>query len=115
MKRLGERADLARLRRRADAVGRTVRVVSGDDDKASVLAAFADQLELPAWFGRNFDALIDALRELPDPSGAGVELVWAPDPALAASHRETFDTMLELLAGVEAERPDLAVTVVGAR
>lgn len=115
MKRLGERADLARLQRQADAAGRVVRVVSGGVDKSSVLAAFAEQLGLPAWFGHNYDALVDALRETSDEQARPIELVWSPDPALAANHRETFQTVLDLLAAVEAERPDLAVTVVAAR
>lgn len=35
------------------------------EDKRDVLAAFARGLELPAWFGMNWDALYDALADLP--------------------------------------------------
>ena len=38
-------------------LGHDVRVVSGGDDKAGVLDAFATGLELPDWFGHNWDAL----------------------------------------------------------
>ena len=41
-------------------LGHDVRIVSGGDDKAGVLDAFATDLELPDWFGRNWDALVDA-------------------------------------------------------
>lgn len=46
--------------------GWTVRVVDLADarDKAAIMDAFVAALDLPAWFGRNWDALADALRDL---------------------------------------------------
>mgnify|MGYP003296609880 CR=1 FL=1 len=78
-------ADAMRLMKRKDAstipirgylrwLGHDVRVVSGGDDKAGVLDAFATGLELPGWFGHNWDALVDALRDLDAPRGVPIEL-----------------------------------------
>ncbi len=46
--------------------GWSVRVVDlgSVGDKASLLDAFASGVEMPAWVGRNWDALSDALRDL---------------------------------------------------
>ena len=45
-------------------------------DKEAVLAAFADSLQFPDWFGRNWDALEDMLRDLAWwPSGTRGRLV----------------------------------------
>ena len=53
---------------------RIVGAVSGGVDKATVLDAFAADLDLPDWFGRNWDALLDALRDLEVPRGQTLEL-----------------------------------------
>lgn len=46
--------------------GWSVRVVdlAVAPDKAAIMDAFAAALELPSWFGRNWDALADVLRDL---------------------------------------------------
>lgn len=46
--------------------GWSVRVVDLADatDKAAIMERFVDGLALPAWFGRNWDALSDSLRDL---------------------------------------------------
>lgn len=56
-------SEVAELMTRA---GWTVRVVDLADapDKAAIMDAFVVALDLPAWFGRNWDALADALRDL---------------------------------------------------
>jgi RNAse (barnase) inhibitor barstar len=94
-------------------LGHDVRVVSGGEDKESVLDAFATGLALPDWFGRNWDALLDALRDL-DPAGgrAGVALVWDHTLALRDGDRATYRTVLDVLEQVEDEREDLRVTVI---
>lgn len=63
--------------------GPVIRVaLSGCRDKAALMDAFARALALPSSFGRNWDALYDALRERP---GCRVEVegwttfrLWAP-------------------------------------
>ena len=93
-------------------LGHDVRVVSGGHDKEGVLDAFATDLELPDWFGRNWDALVDALRDLDAPRGVPIELVWDRAAALRARDREAFDTVVEILEQVADERDDLNITVV---
>jgi hypothetical protein len=46
--------------------GWSVRVVDLAEaaDKAAIMERFVDGLALPAWFGRNWDALSDSLRDL---------------------------------------------------
>jgi hypothetical protein len=59
-------------------LGHDVRIVgraSGGVDKPTVLAAFAADLDLPDWFRHNWDALLDALRDLDVPRGQILELV----------------------------------------
>jgi len=56
-------SDVVELMTRA---GWTVRVVDLAEarDKAAIMDAFVAALDLPAWFGRNWDALADALKDL---------------------------------------------------
>ena len=93
-------------------LGHDVRVVSGGDDKAGVLDAFATDLGLPDWFGRNWDALVDALRDLDARRGVPIELVWDHAAALRERDRDAFDTVVEILEQVADERDDLNITVV---
>ena len=93
-------------------LGHDVRVVSGGDDKDSVLDAFAAGLDLPDWFGHNWDALVDALRDLDGPRGVPIELVWDHARALREGDRATFDTVVDILEQVDEERDDLNVTVI---
>ena len=55
--------------------------VAGALDKAGILAAFAAGLSSPAWVGRNWDALLDALRDLswwqPGERGRAIVVVGA--------------------------------------
>jgi RNAse (barnase) inhibitor barstar len=93
-------------------LGHDVRVVSGGDDKASVLDAFASGLELPAWFGSNWDALLDALRDLDGPRGVPIELVWDHARGLRLADPAAYETVVEILEQVDEERDDLNVTVI---
>ena len=51
------------------------RQVVGGMDKLSVLTAFADAIGAPSWFGKNYDALTDALRDLADADGRTIEII----------------------------------------
>ena len=77
-----------------------------------MLDAFATDLELPDWFGRNWDALVDALRDLDAQRGVPIELVWDDAAALRERDRDAFDTVVEILEQVADERDDLIITVV---
>ncbi|MEO7131090.1 MAG: barstar family protein [Dermatophilaceae bacterium] len=94
------------------AQGFDVRVVPAGLTKAAVLTEFATALGLPEWFGHNWDALLDALRDLGNDDGRHIELVWDQVRVLRKTDRRTFRTVLEILEQVEAERDDLRVTVI---
>lgn len=93
-------------------LGHDVRVVTGGHDKASVLEAFATGLDLPDWFGHNWDALLDALRDLEGTRGVPIELVWDRTHGLRLADRPTYETVVEILEQVDDERDDLNVTVI---
>lgn len=101
-------AHLAGLRDR----GRDVRVVRSARGKDAILDAFADALELPDWFGDNWDALVDALREVEGHEGRAVEIVWDRVRRLREDDPRTYATVLDILEQVAGERDDLGVTVV---
>lgn len=97
------------------ALGHDVRIVgpvSGGVDKASVLEAFATGLDLPGWFGRNWDALLDALRDLDVPRGQTLELVWDHVGALRRVDHDTYETVVDILEQVQDERDDVRVTII---
>jgi RNAse (barnase) inhibitor barstar len=93
-------------------LGRDVRIVSGGEDKESVLDAFARDLGLPDWFGRNWDALLDALRDLDPSDDEPIELVWDHAARLRERDRVAYETVVDILEQVADERGDLNVTVV---
>jgi len=80
---------------------------SGCADKRDVLSAIARALELPSWFGLNWDALYDALTDLPQQrpaAGYVLLLEHLPDgprfgtderAALLAVLRDTVDDYAE--------------------
>ena len=92
--------------------GYDVRVVTAGTDKASVLREFAIALALPRWFGHNWDALLDSLRDLESTDGRSVALVWDHVRALRDSDRHTYADVIGILEQVESERHDLRVTVI---
>lgn len=95
-----------------EAQGLDVRVVRAGTDKESVLDGFATALRLPEWFGRNWDALLDALRDLDTDRGRPIALVWDHALTLRDTDRETYRVVVDILEQVEDERDDVRVTVV---
>ena len=112
MRTLTGAVSLASLASSARSAGRTVRIVTGGVDKKSALAAFAEGLSLPGWFGKNLDALTDALRELADDTNRELELVWDGTAKIARSDPKAYAAIRRVLEEVEAERDDLHVTIV---
>jgi hypothetical protein len=94
----------AELRRDLAARGAVCFEMAGSDigGKAQLMDRLAAALGLPAHFGRNWDAVIDCLRDLPDrvPAGAPANAyvlfvldglaLWRADPALAGALVETW-------------------------
>jgi RNAse (barnase) inhibitor barstar len=112
MRMLGRRADLHAVIADAEAAGRTVRLVVGGMDKQSVLKAFAEAIDAPAWFGKNYDALTDALRDLSDAHGRTIEVIWDGVAVLRSMDKPTYVAVRELLREIDEERQDLTVTIV---
>ena len=92
--------------------GADVRVVQAGTDKRSVLSGFAEALDLPAWFGHNWDALVDALRELSNDDDRRIELVWDHAHRLRRTAPETFALVVDILEQVADERDDLGLTII---
>lgn len=92
--------------------GYDVRLVRAGLDKASVLNAFAEGLGFADWFGHNWDALVDALRDLTNDEDRRIELVWDHVHELRDTAPKTYATALEILEQVAGERSDLHLTVV---
>ena len=78
-----------------------------------MLEAFATDLDLPDWFGHNWDALLDALRDLDVPRGRTLELVWdhVGRPAPSATTTPTRPSSTSSSRSQD-ERDDLRITVI---
>lgn len=72
-------------------------------DKAALMPAVAAAFRFPAYFGGNWDALLDCLRSLPEfnPAGGYVLVVSGSDAFLGASSRDREDFLD--VAGTAAE------------
>lgn len=92
--------------------GADVRVVRAGTDKRSVLAGFASALGLPSWFGHNWDALVDALRELEAKDARRIELVWDHSHELRETAPDTYALVVDILEQVADERDDLGLTII---
>ncbi|MGL4745429.1 MAG: barstar family protein [Dermatophilaceae bacterium] len=112
IRHLGPRVDLDGLLADACAERREVWVVRASETKAGTLGAFADALDLPAWFGGNLDALADCLDQFArDAPGEG-ELVVDRLAALSSADPAAAAALQELLAEVARAYPRFHVTVV---
>jgi RNAse (barnase) inhibitor barstar len=113
---------LGELLARIDEAGWTGRVVDGSamDDRAGLFAQFAAALEFPDWFGHNWDALVDCLRDLSWLPGVGIAVLWrqcanfqAAAPGDWRTAAEAIDDAIE--DRVAAGRPPLFVLLPARR
>ena len=79
---------------------------AGPGGREAAYDAFAEAFGLPPWFGRNLDALLDALRDVADRHEGAWTLAWA-----AAGEPDAG--VLGVLADLEEQTPDLDVVVSG--
>ena len=72
-------------------------------DKTTLLHALYQSLQLPGWFGFNWDALADALGELASESAVPRVLVFADFALLESSDSESAAIFLDILSAVAGE------------
>lgn len=86
-----------------DAGLRVLRIdLEGCDDKRTLLMRFGTQLDFPAGWGRNWDALSDALRDLSWLPGTGYALLLSDAQELRTASAGDFDMLLDVLSEVSA-------------
>lgn len=94
-----------------------VHVVDGGADREETYDRFVAAFALPDHFGRNVDALMDSLREVADRHDAPWTLVWrpgrrnAPDPTVPGLETGTDPGILDVLASLEEEYPQVSIIV----
>ncbi|WP_018683153.1 barstar family protein [Actinokineospora enzanensis] len=69
-------------------------------DKAGMLAALADALSFPDWFGHNLDALHDCLIDLSWLPAGEIVLVWTHPEVLAEADPVAYRAIREVLTDV---------------
>ena len=77
------------------------------EGRRAVLVALGEALGFPDWFGANYDALADSLRDLSGP----VVLLWDGWGVLARADRRAFDTIVAVL-GAHASETDVPFAVL---
>lgn len=82
----------------------TVRLDASHDTLDAIYSAFQKQLSLPGHFGRNLDALYDALTA--DVAGP-VEIVWKDHAWVRPKLGPDYDRLITTLREVEGERGDI--------
>ena len=81
-----------------DAGLKVIRIdLEGVADKRTLLARLAAQLDFPAGFGGNWDALSDNLRDLQWLPANGYALFLADVDALRTGAQKDFDTLLDVM------------------
>ena len=73
--------------------------LGGVTDRPGLMDRFADGLNLPDWFGRNWDALADVLRDVPE----GRRVVVRSWRAYAKARPEEWEIAFDVLQ--EADLP----------
>ena len=112
-----ESAGVDGLLARAVAGADHIHVVDGGVDREETYDRFAATFALPDHFGRNLDALMDSLRDVADRHDRPWTLVWrpghrhAPDPTVAGHETGTDAGILDVLASLEEEYPQVSVIV----
>jgi ribonuclease inhibitor len=81
----------------------TVTLDASHDTMDAIYSALQDQLDLPRHFGRNLDALYDALTA--DVAGP-VEIVWKDHAWARPKLGADYDRLIMTLRDVESERED---------
>ncbi|MEU0971017.1 barstar family protein [Streptomyces sp. NPDC005917] len=89
--------------------------LAGVADKAALMDRAASALSLPDWFGRNWDALSDSLRDPsvwpPEAVDRGLLLVVTDWQGYARTRPDEWKTARDVLAQAAADEPGLTVAL----
>jgi ribonuclease inhibitor len=86
----------------------TVTLDASHDTMDAIYNTLQRELDLPAHFGRNLDALWDALTmEVPVP----VEILWKDHAGAKVKLGQDYDRLITTLRDVENEREDFLLTL----
>jgi RNAse (barnase) inhibitor barstar len=120
--RLGGPVSLRTIRTDISDAGWYDAIVNGRaiDGRAALFDQFAQHLRFPDWFGGNWDAFADCLRDLSWLSGPGVIVLWQHYGMFAGRLSELAERTDEVIdeaiaTRVEIELPPLFVIYPGAR
>ncbi len=78
-------------------------------DAAGLLDGCAVALDFPGWYGRNWDALADCLRDLSWLPAGGYLLLWRAADRLRGTDPTAFATACRIFVRVAAERQRLGL------
>ena len=76
-------------------------------DRPSAHIHLAERLELPAWYGRNLDALYDVLTEI----GSDTELILEDPAAVVENLGKYGESLLSTMQEAAEENPHLIITL----
>ena len=76
-------------------------------DRPSVHSHLAERLELPAWYGRNLDALYDVLTEI----GSDTELILEDPAAVVENLGKYGESLLSTMQEAAEENLHLTITL----
>lgn len=76
-------------------------------DKDTLIAALAEALKFPDWFGGNWDALEDCLMDLTWIDAPGYVLVLKDCDAIMEENPDDFTTALEVFDGAAGDRHEI--------
>ncbi|MEU9342339.1 barstar family protein [Streptomyces sp. NPDC048278] len=89
--------------------------LDGVADKAGLMDRIAAALELPGWFGRNWDALTDSLRDPsvwpPEAVDRGLLIVVTDWQGYARSRPDEWETARQVFTDASADEPALTVAL----
>lgn len=76
--------------------------LAGCTESGEVLARLGEQLQFPAWYGQNWDALADCLTDFSWREAEGYVLVLEQLGDFRAAGDDDFDTLIEILSDASA-------------
>ena len=87
--------------------------VDAPTSKAMLLSDIAAALEFPGWFGHNWDALSDCLRDLSWLPDGPVTLLWTEPEALRSADPAAYEMAVDILedSAARATRPFYPVLI----